>query len=116
VAVVQYTFKETNFLAYENKIISSCIFTEMFFYLVKLSSSNNPFTLIQCFTSALLCMLLFSNIPTSITSHLKFIITCSLLVKMDKSNPFGSSYSSQYSCIHIITINTYKLYFQKNYI
>jgi len=42
---------------------------------------------------------------------------------MDKSDPFGSMWSLnseldslQYSCIHIITINTYKLYFQKNYI
>jgi len=41
-AVVQYTFKETNFLAYLNKIISSCIITEMLFYLVKFSFSNNP--------------------------------------------------------------------------
>jgi len=87
---VQYTFKETNFLAYENKIISSCIFTEMLFYLVKFSFSNNPLSLIQCFTSALLCMPLFSNIPTTIMSHLKFTITCNSLVKIDKSDPFGS--------------------------
>ena len=65
----------------------------------------------------------FSNIPTKITSHLKFIITCTSLVKIDKSDPFGSTrslkteiHSSQYSCINILTINTNKLHFQKNYI